>query len=132
MQFQVPQFTEIEDKIIGPFTLKQFLYILAGGVTIFILYKMFNLFVTIIVGTPIAAIVVALAFIKINNQPFINAVRNVVGFLRKPDFYVWKKPIARKQKEETPQIIEKLPAGKSRLIKKESLQDISWKIEVEK
>ncbi|OGZ34839.1 MAG: hypothetical protein A2V60_00825 [Candidatus Portnoybacteria bacterium RIFCSPHIGHO2_01_FULL_39_19] len=132
MQFQVPQFTEIEDKIIGPFTLKQFLYLLAGGVVIFILYKMFNLFVTIVVGTPIAAIVVALAFIKINNQPFINAVRNVMGFLRKPDFYVWKKPITRKEKEEAPQIIEKLPAGKSRLIKKESLQDISWKIEVEK
>ena len=31
MQFQVPQFLDVEDKIIGPFTIKQFLY-LAGGV----------------------------------------------------------------------------------------------------
>ena len=31
MQFQVPQFIEIEDKIFGPLTFKQFIY-LAGGV----------------------------------------------------------------------------------------------------
>ena len=31
MRFEVPQFIEIEDKIFGPFTWKQFVY-LAGGV----------------------------------------------------------------------------------------------------
>jgi len=31
MQFNVPQFIETEDKLIGPFTLKQFLYLAAGG-----------------------------------------------------------------------------------------------------
>jgi len=132
MQFQVPQFTEIEDKIIGPFTLKQFLYLLIGGVIIFIVYKLFNLFVAILVGVPVAAISIALAFVKINNQPFIGAIRNMLGFLRKPDFYVWRKPIGKKQKEETPPIIEKLPIGKEKITKKETLQDISWKIEIEK
>jgi len=31
MQYQVPQFIEIEDKIFGPLTLKQFLYLAGGG-----------------------------------------------------------------------------------------------------
>ncbi|TSC61742.1 MAG: SsrA-binding protein, partial [Parcubacteria group bacterium Athens0416_74] len=30
MQFQVPQFIEVEDKIVGPLTFKQFVFI-AGG-----------------------------------------------------------------------------------------------------
>jgi len=134
MQFQVPQFTEIEDKIIGPFTLKQFLYLLGGGVIIFIFYKLFNLFVCIVLSLPIAATVIALAFIKINNRPFISVIKNFLGFLRKPDFYIWKKPLAKTQREEeAPQIIEKIPAGKKiQLISKEKLQEINWKIEVEK
>ena len=36
MQFAVPQFTDVEDKLIGPLTLKQFLMMLAtGGVLLF-------------------------------------------------------------------------------------------------
>ena len=134
MQFQVPQFTEIEDKVIGPFTLKQFLYLLAGGVIIFIFYKIFNLFITILLSLPVAAVVIALAFVKVNNQPFISMIKNFFGFLRKPDFYVWKKSITKTQKEEeSPLIIEKVPAGKkTKPISKEKLQEIGWKIEIEK
>ena len=39
MQFSVPQFVEVEDKIIGPLTLKQFLVLLGGGFVVFVLYK---------------------------------------------------------------------------------------------
>ena len=134
MQFQVPQFTEIEDKIIGPFTLKQFLYLLGGGVIVFIFYKIFSLLVCIILSLPIAAVVIALAFIRVNNQPFISIVRNFFKFLRKPDFYVWKKPVAKVAKEEeNPQIIKKTPPGKIvKPISKEKLQEINWRIEIEK
>jgi hypothetical protein len=134
MQFQVPQFTEIEDKVIGPFTLKQFLYLLAGGVIIFIFYKIFNLFITILLSLPVAAVVIALAFVKVNNQPFISMVKNFFGFLRKPDFYVWKKSITKTQREEeTPLIIEKvLPKEKTKPISKEKLQELGWKVEIEK
>ena len=134
MQFQVPQFTEIEDKIIGPLTLKQFLYLLVGGVIIFIFYKIFNLSITILLSLPVAAVVIALAFVKVNNQPFISMVKNFFGFLRKPDFYVWRKSITKTQKEEeAPLIIEKVPAGKkTKPISKEKLQEIGWKVEIEK
>jgi hypothetical protein len=37
-QFHVPQFIEVEDKIFGPLTLKQFLYVIGGAGIVFIMY----------------------------------------------------------------------------------------------
>lgn len=129
MQFQVPQFINIEDKVIGPLTIKQFLYILVATVILFVLYKLLNLFVFIVLSIPVMVFTYALAFLKVRNQPFINIVKNMFGFLRKPDFYVWKKLDAKEEKQEqAPKIIKKVPAKK----KKKHLRDISWRINVEK
>jgi len=135
MQFQVPQFIDIEDKVIGPLTIKQFLYLLGAGFIVFIVYKMLNLFATILLAIPIIGIAIALAFVKIGNQPFINFLKNFFGFIRKPDFYVWKKPIGKQeiQPEEHIEIIKKMPA-KTRINQetKDNLQDMGWKVEIEK
>jgi len=129
MRFQVPQFINIEDKVIGPLTIKQFLYIIVAVVVLFILYKLLNLFVFIILSIPVIALTYALTFLKIRNQPFINIIKNMFSFLRKPDFYVWKKLNPKEEKqEEAPKIIKKAPAKK----KKKHLRDISWRINVEK
>lgn len=135
MQFQIPQFTEIEDKVIGPLTIKQFLYMLAGAIVLFILFKTLNFFVFVILAIPVAAITLALTFIRINNQPMMSAMKNFFRFVRKPDFYIWKKPEPGKTKEERPlpEIIKKEPINsKEKLIPREKLQEINWKIEVEK
>ena len=39
MRFQVPQFIDIEDKIFGPLTFKQFVYLAGGGGLAFLIYK---------------------------------------------------------------------------------------------
>ena len=44
MQFQVPQFIEIEDKIFGPLTFKQFIYLAGGGGLCFLLYTILPFF----------------------------------------------------------------------------------------
>lgn len=135
MQFQVPQFTDIEDRVIGPLTLKQFMYLLIGGVALFILYKLVNVFVFFILAMPIGAITFAFAFVKIHNQPFGNIVKNFLGFLKKPDFYIWKKPTGRPKTEEkrVPEIIQKAPPTKKiKPISKQKLQEIGWKVEIEK
>jgi xanthosine utilization system XapX-like protein len=132
MQFQVPQFIDIEDKVIGPLTIKQFLYLLIAGVIVFIIYKILNLFATIIIAIPIISIAVALAFVKVGNQPFMNLLKNFFSFIRKPDFYVWKKPIG-KTPEKTPEIIKKTPSStKIKPKAKENLQDLGWKVEIDK
>lgn len=135
MQFQIPQFTEIEDKVIGPLTIKQFLYLLVAAFVLYILFKILNFFVFIILAIPIAAIALALAFVRVNQQPLASALKNFLGFVKKPDFYIWKKPEPQKTKEEKPlpEIIKKEPINKKdQLVRREKLQEIGWKIEVEK
>ncbi|HUT96143.1 MAG TPA: PrgI family protein [Candidatus Paceibacterota bacterium] len=139
MQFQVPQFIDIEDKVIGPLTIKQFLYLLAAGVVLFILYKILNLYAIIILAIPILGITIPLAFIKVHGQPFISIVSNFFRFLRKPDFYVWKKPVGKKPvleptEMENIEIVKKVAEKKeqNKPIAKNSLQDIGWRVEVDK
>lgn len=136
MQFQVPQFIDIEDKVIGPFTIKQFLYLLCAGIIIFILSKILNLFATIILAIPIAGIAIAFAFVKVGGQPFMMIAKNFLGFLKKPDFYVWKKPLGKNDSPEqigSVEIIKRVSSKtKIKPEAKDNLQDIEWKIEVDK
>ena len=139
MQFQVPQFTDIEDKVIGPFTLKQFLYLAGAGGVLFILFKSVKLFLFILLSIPIGGLAIALAFVKVNNRPFISLIKHFFGFLGKPDFYVWRKPKAtpqkkvQKQEKQVPQIIKAAPIKrKLKLKRKEKLQELGWKVEIEK
>lgn len=88
-QFTVPQFIDVESKIIGPITTRQFLILLAAAVIIGISYKLFDfsLFLTIAVGVIIIAGV--FAFIRINGRPFHAFVLNIVQTLRRPGTRVW-------------------------------------------
>ncbi len=91
MRFQVPQFIEIESKIIGPFTLMQFLYLAAGGVIIFILQFFLPLPYLIIAGIPIAVLALALAFYKIDDIPFPKYLLMALSFASGPKKYVFGK-----------------------------------------
>lgn len=90
-QFQVPQFIEIEDKIIGPLTLKQFLYLAGGGALLFILFFFLEFFLWFIVALVVVPFVLALSFLKINGRPFIYFLTAMIGFIFKPKLYLWKK-----------------------------------------
>lgn len=89
-QYQVPQFINVEDRIIGPFTLKQFLYLLgAAGVGI-VGFLMFHIIIFIAVALPIAAFFAALAFVKVQNQPLPTIVSNAVAYYTRPRLYIWQ------------------------------------------
>jgi len=128
MQVSVPQFIDIEDKIIGPLTLKQFLWCLAAAIILFILWTFLPLSLFIILALPIAGFFSALAFYKHNNRPFIYFIFNGLKFLVKPKLYLFQK-IAKKQKE----IIEK-PVGAEHVLPKPKpqLSDLAWKLDVQR
>lgn len=135
MQFQIPQYIDIEDKVIGPFTLKQFLYLAGGGALLFVLFKIVKFFVFLLLAVPIISLTIALAFIKVNNQSFITILKNSLGFLKKPDFYIWKKQKAKRKDEEKkpPKIIKAMPIKRKIKPKhKERLQEMNWKINIER
>jgi len=130
MQFQIPQFIEIEDKIFGPLTFKQFVY-LAGGIGIsFVIYTLLPLFFAVIFIIPIASFAFALAFYKINNKPFINIVEYSFKYVFSNKLYIWKKDknITEKkktvEKENIDSYVPKLSDSK--------LKDLSWSLDVHK
>ncbi len=94
MQFPVPQFTEVEDKIIGPLTLKQFGIIFGGGVIVFLAYSSTKsvvvlIFFAVVVGLPALAV----AFGKINGRPMYNAFAYLSKFISSPKIYVFHKEV---------------------------------------
>jgi hypothetical protein len=91
MQFQVPQFIEIEDKIFGPLTFKQFLYVAGAGGLSFILYTFLPFYLAILLIIPVAGFFLALAFYKHNDRPFIVLVEAAFQYFGGGKLYIWKK-----------------------------------------
>jgi hypothetical protein len=92
-QVTVPQFLDVEDKIIGPITVRQFIEMLVAGIIIFIFYKIFDFSLFIVSGLFVSAIAVIFAFVKINGQPFHIFVLNFILTLKNPKLKVWKKVV---------------------------------------
>ena len=127
-QFSVPQFIEVEDKIFGPLTLKQFIYLLGGVAAVFIMYVFLPFFLAILLGLPIAVFSLALAFYKINNQPFINVTANAISYYLKSKLYIWKKIEKKPQAAvQAPTIEQKMVLPK---ITESKLKDLAWSLDV--
>lgn len=90
MQFAVPQFTDVEDKLIGPLTLKQFLILLVtGGIGLFFYSLLqFSLFFFVFF-LPFALLGLALAFGSFNGRPLLGFVVPFLSFFSKPQVRVF-------------------------------------------
>jgi hypothetical protein len=88
-QFQVPQFIDIEDKIIGPLTLKQFLYILGGGAVVVIARALFVSFLFYIISLFAVGASFALAFYKVNGVPFPKIIMAAFSYFSKPNHFLF-------------------------------------------
>lgn len=94
-QFVVPQFLDVEAKIIGPITARQFLIMLVTLLLEFLVYRVFlNVVFVILLGVPILCIGLAFAFAKVNGQPFHYIAINILQTLRRPGRRVWDKTLS--------------------------------------
>lgn len=94
-QFVVPQFLDVEAKIIGPITARQFLIMLATLLVGFIVYRIFlNIFIVIILDVPLLGAGLAFSFAKVNGQPFHFLVVSMIQTLRRPAKRVWDKSLS--------------------------------------
>jgi hypothetical protein len=91
MRFEVPQFIEVEDKIVGPLTWRQFIY-LAGGIGILVVFYFLLPFILFaILGLPLAALAGFLAFHRVNNRPFSVFLESFFNYMRRGKLYLWRK-----------------------------------------
>lgn len=129
MHYQVPQFIDIEDKIIGPLTIKQFVYLAAGFLIIFFSFFVLKPIIWFMVALIIGSISLALAFVKYNGKSFLSLVIAVLKYFWKPRVYVWQKNTPQSMKANKSSLLEnlnlKLNTFKQKLKRKSaiSLQD---------
>jgi len=97
MQFKVPQFLEIEDKIFGPFTFKQFVYLAGGAGLSYMLFKLLGFFLGFIPILFVAGLSVALTFYHPNGKPFINMVQAWIKYSMQNKLYIWKRSYLEKK-----------------------------------
>lgn len=129
MRFQVPQFIEVEDKIFGPLTLKQFIYLAGAGGIAFMLWTLLPKFLAILIGGPIVALALALAFYKVNNRPFINVMESAFSYLTSNRLYVWKQRVRKKEKEKKEELKKENLLQVPKL-SESKLKDIAWSLDI--
>lgn len=130
-RFQIPQFIEIEDKVIGPFTIKQALYLGGGALLIVFLYMFLQPFLFWPLAIIVGAFASALAFLKINDQPFALILKNAASYILKPRLYIWKKRAYMVQKtEQGEEQKQRVTVKSSPKLAESKLTDLAWSLDV--
>lgn len=131
----MPQFIEVESKVIGPLSVKQFIYIAGtGGLCVFYFFYLTTI-PALLLAVPTIALGVSLAFYKINGKPFIEMLEAGFNFYVGDKFYLWehKEPTAKdsiaaataaaaENATQTPIGTPKLTRGK--------LSELAWSLDI--
>ena len=91
MQFNVPQFIEMEDKILGPLTFRQFFLVIIVGLILLFLWYYTVLWFFLLAAIPLAGLTFALIFVKINGRSFASFLRSWINYWLNPRIYIWRK-----------------------------------------
>ena len=131
MQFQVPQFIEVEDKIFGPLTFKQFVYILGGLGAAYILWRTLPLVIAGPLILVIGGFAAALAFFEFNGRPFINGVESAFYYFLRAKLYLWNNE---KKIAEAP-AVKTVSARSSEVyvpkLSDSKLHDLAWSLDIQ-
>jgi len=87
----VPQFIDVEDKIFGPITTRQFVILLSAALLLFIVFKLADTTLFIFALALIGGFSLILAFVKINGQAFHYFILNIIQTVRRPSRRIWQK-----------------------------------------
>ena len=92
MQYAVPQFVDVEDKLIGPLTLKQFLLLLATAGVIMFFWSLLGIgIVFFLFAFPTAVLGGAIAFAKFNGRQLFSYVGPFIAYITSPKSMVFKR-----------------------------------------
>ncbi|MFA5936839.1 MAG: PrgI family protein [Candidatus Paceibacterota bacterium] len=136
MQFKVPQFLEIEDKIFGPFTFREFVYLAGGAGICYMLFKLLGIFLGAIPILFIAGLSLALTFYHPNGKPFINMIEAGFKYAIHDKLYIWKRHKIKVRNEQR-QRVEMATELKNETINQSGaklsgskLRDLAWSLDI--
>ena len=91
MRFHVPQFIKKETKLLGPLTLRQFLWAVGGGV-LFLIVQFFLIGTPLIIaGIAIAGLTIGMAYGSIDGVSFPQYVGLAINFMLGDKKYTFQK-----------------------------------------
>jgi hypothetical protein len=89
MRFQVPQFIDVEDKLVGPLTLKQFIIYVLAAMLLVPVFLLSDLQLFLVIAVPVIGLAAALAHVRIANQSLFSLGLNAAKFALGGAYYVW-------------------------------------------
>jgi hypothetical protein len=128
MQFKVPQFIDMEDKVFGNLSFKQFAYLAGGAGLSYISIKLLPVFILVFLLPLLIGLSLALTFMKINDKPFSHALESFVRYYSKSRLYLWKQQ-ARKVKENTETTTDSKKSIRDTMTESK-LKTLSWSLDV--
>lgn len=130
MQFQVPQFIEVEDKIFGPLTFKQFVFVGGGIGFSYLFWRVLPLYAAapLIIGS--LGLTLALAFMQYNGRPFIIALETGFYYLIHGKLYLWNND--EKRREIEPKHVTAAPAASVYVpqLSQSKLHELAWSLDI--
>lgn len=136
MEYQVPQFIEVEDKIIGPLTLKQFIYVAGGGGLCVVFFFYLPTIVALLLSVPAVALAAALAFYKVNGKPFIEVLEAGFNYYTRGKLFLWKHLDANVEERNAAKaattaaaVAARAPRGTPKLTRGK-LSELAWSLDV--
>lgn len=127
MQFKVPQFIDVEDKVVGPLTFKQFAYLAGGAGLVYLSFKILPVLIALPVAIALAVLALALAFMKYNEKPFVHTVEAFIKFYLRSRLYLWKKHPQKNTEEVS--VAQKTTSDRGTLTESK-LKTLSWSLDV--
>lgn len=90
MRYKVPQNIDMQDRIIGPLTMLQFMYaVIGGGFCYGVLMSGLPKILAYLIAIPIGLFVAAMIFLKINERPFLDFFLSVLEYSSTPKQRLW-------------------------------------------
>lgn len=129
MQFKVPQFLDIEDKIFGPFTFSQFAYLAGGAGMSFFLYKLLGFWLGAIPILIIISLALALTFYKPNDKPFVDMLESAITYLLGSKLYIWEREKIKKEEFKAKEIVKENIIHNPKL-NRSKLRDLAWSLDI--
>lgn len=91
MRFQVPQFVDIVDKVIGPLTLKQFLIYLFTVLALVPIYLTVGLSFFVILAIPVLGLAALFAHFRLHSKSLFQVFMNAVNYMLHGQLFIWRR-----------------------------------------
>ena len=119
----------MEDKIFGPFTFREFVYLAGEGGLVFVLFKLLPIYIAIVPMLGVAALSLALTFYRPNNRPFIVFLEAFLKHVFRPKMFLWKKTELKVAPKETARPKPETMAPEPKLTGNK-LKELAWSLDI--